>query len=90
MTKTIHELKCDLEGSKILIIKVREGHFGGQGQLTVKGSSKRMLPQFKEPILGQVRLRFNHSFRGTFYRQLPLIRHFIYYVTSNTFLFFEI
>ena len=24
----------------------------GQGQLTVKGSSNRMLPQFQEPILG--------------------------------------
>ena len=24
----------------------------GQGQLTVKGSSNRILPRFKEPILG--------------------------------------
>ena len=38
----------------------------GQGQLTVKGSSNRMLPVFQEPI-------FKHLFRGTFYRQLPLI-----------------
>ena len=27
-----------------------------KGQLTVKGSSNRMLPQFQEPILGYVRL----------------------------------
>ena len=26
-------------------------HFSGQGQLTVKGSSNRMLPRFQEPIL---------------------------------------
>ena len=49
----------------------------GQGQLTVKGSSNRMLPRFQEPILGQVRLSFlesrKHSIRGTLYRQLPLI-----------------
>ena len=27
-------------------------HQGGQGQLTVKGSSKRMIPRFQEPISG--------------------------------------
>ena len=32
-----------------------------QGQLTVKGSSNRMLPRFQEPILGQVTLRFLES-----------------------------
>ena len=58
----------------------------GQGQLTVKGSSNRMLPRIECFIdlfqfrLGQVRLRFlesrKHLFQGTFYRQLPLIQPF--------------
>ena len=51
---------------------------GGQGLLTVKGSSNRMLPRFKEPILGYVTLRFlesrKHLIRGTFYCQFPLIQ----------------
>ena len=51
---------------KVVFIQKR-----GHGQLSVKGSSNRMLPQFQEPILG--RLRFlelrKHSIRGTFYRQ---------------------
>ena len=38
-------------GSNIKIIQYK-----GQGQLTVKGSSNRMLTRFQEPTLGQVRL----------------------------------
>ena len=30
-------------------------YVSGQGQLTVKGSSNRMLPRFQEPILGSIR-----------------------------------
>ena len=65
----------------------------GLGQLTVKGSSNRMLPRFQEPILD--RLRFlesrKYSIRGTFYCQLPLFLFspFLYLLSmSLSFLYF--
>ena len=61
----------------------------GQVQLTVKGSSNRTLPRYEDPILayrlGYVKVpRIEEdTIRGTFYRQLHLIRYFFFYYYKN-------